>query len=140
MREMRVVSLGIMSVMFWTGVAVAQTPVTKVPASGGTTAATEQAETRLLNAAVYQNDLEIEAANTQALANYKSKLETLSAADATAQAEYEAAVAAHQATVRANEAQAAENARAYEEAMRQWRADVAACEAGVRARCAPRPQ
>ena len=59
------------------------------------------------------------------------------------QAAYEQSMAAYQAEVTKYEQQKAEAdrlAREHEAAMAQWEADVAACNAGERSRCAPMPE
>ena len=144
---MRIVSLSIMSVMFWTGVAVAQTPdqtpdprhSTPVVAQGVVVEAREQAVTRQLNADVYARDRAIEASNARLAAEHAGRIRATDEANAASAAAGRAAMTAWSARRAEDAARDQRKAETYDRAMSQWRAAVAACEAGDLSRCAPRP-
>lgn len=141
---MRIVSLSVMSVMFWTGVAVAQPAVQSSPIDlgpvvpkGPALEARERAITARLNTEVYVADRALAASNARLAANQRADVQATLAASAVAQADRQAQMAAYVADRASDAARADNQALAYDRAMSRWRADVAACETGDRSRCAP---
>ncbi|MGA0543701.1 hypothetical protein ACO2Q1_00340 [Brevundimonas sp. VNH65] len=140
---MRIVSLSVMSAMFWTGVAVAQPAVQSSPLDPGPVVpkgpaveARERAITARLNTEVYVADRALAAYNARLAAEHRTDVEATLAANAAAEAGRHALTAAYVADRAADAARADNQALAYDRAMSRWRADVAACEAGDRSRCA----
>lgn len=140
---MRIVSLSVMSVMFWTGVAVAQPALQSSPfdpgpvvPKGPAVEARERAITARLNTEVYVADRALAASNARLVEAHRADMQATLAANAAAEAGHQALTAAYVADRAADAARADGQALAYDRAMSRWRADVAACETGDKSRCA----